>query len=312
MHAVLLFVQLLFAGFAVVGKAVLAAMPPLALAALRVAGATPLLLLIAWRHDRLLPRRGDLPKLAVLGLLGVTANQLLFVLGLERTTASNASILTPSVPVFALAIGAMLGLERPGPRQIAGVALSVAGALVMLDPRRMAHAGTTVGNALILSNCLCYALFLVLQRPLLQRLPWRTVIAWAFVFGGLGVLPVAAPEVLSFDWSGLSGKVWAGVIYLVLLATVIGYALNTWAVRRSSPSLVAAYTTVQPLFAALLAVGFLGERVGWREAIGFGCIAGGLALAGGGSRSHGTAPPEPPAKVAAADAAVEPASNARG
>ena len=281
MHATLLLVQLLFAGFAVVGKAVLAEMPPLVLAALRVAGATPLLLLMAWRRDRILPRRSDLPMLAVLGLLGVTANQVLFVFGLERTTATNASILMPSIPVFAVAIGGLLGLDRPGPAQLGGVALSIVGALVLLDPRRMAEApGTAVGNALILGNCLSYALFLVLQRPLLQRLPWRTVIAWAFLFGSAGVLPLAAPQLAAFSFAALSPPVWLGAAYVVLLATVLGYALNTWAVRRSSPSLVAAYTCAQPLFAAGLAFAFLGERLGWRELLGFAFIAGGLALAG--------------------------------
>jgi drug/metabolite transporter (DMT)-like permease len=279
---VLLLVQLLFAGFAVVGKAVLVAMPPLVLAALRVLGATPLLLLVAWRHDRVLPGRGELPRLALLGLLGVTANQVLFVFGLQRTTATNASILMLSIPVFAVALGGVLGVDRPDRRQLAGITLAVGGALVLLDPVGMTTApGTAAGNALILANCLSYALFLVLQRPLLQRLPWRTVIAWAFLFGSIGVLPLAAPELATFPLATLSAAVWLGVLYVVLFATVLGYALSTWAVRRSSPSLVAAYTTAQPLFAAGLAAAFLGERIGGAEIAGFACIAAGLALAGG-------------------------------
>ncbi len=288
-HAALLLVQLLFAGFSVVGKAVLVAMPPLVLAALRVLGATPLLLLLAWRHDRVLPRRSDLPLLALLGLLGVTANQVLFVLGLERTTATTASILMLSIPVFAVALSGLLGLGRPGLRQLGGVALAILGALVLLEPGSAGDApGTVLGNVLILGNCLCYALFLVLQRPLLDRLPWRTAIAWAFLFGGAGVLAVSLPQLAAFPLRDLDAAVWGGMVYVVVLATVVGYALSTWAVRRSSPSLVAGYTTVQPLFAAALAAAYLGEQLGWREAAGFACIALGLALVGGGSR---TVPP---------------------
>ena len=64
--------------------------------------------------------------------------------------------------------------------------------------------------------------------------------------------------------------------YIVAFPTIFSYSVNTWAVKRSSPSLAAAYTTAQPLVTALLASWFLGERLGWREAVGFLLIATGL------------------------------------
>jgi len=169
-HAVLCSVQIFFGIFHVVAKAVLAEMDPLALAGLRVLGAAPLLLAVAWHYDRVRPRLRDLPALALLGALGVFANQVLFILGLARTTATNAAILMVSVPVLAVGVAALLRIERLGPRRLLGVALAVAGALVLLDPGRLhLGPGVALGNALILTNGLCYATFLVLQRPLLAR-----------------------------------------------------------------------------------------------------------------------------------------------
>ncbi|HVS04311.1 MAG TPA: DMT family transporter [Thermoanaerobaculia bacterium] len=280
-HAGLLAAQLLFAGFHVVGKAVLDHLHPLTLAALRVGCATPLLLAIAWHHDRLLPRPRDLPHLVLLGALGVFANQVLFILGLQRTTATDAAILMPSIPVFAVALAALAGIERPGLKQVAGIGLAVGGALVMLRPWEGAWmAGGTLGNALILANCLAYAAFLVAQRPLLERLPWRTVIAWSFLFGGIGVVAVAIPQLAELTPATVPAAAWAGLAYIVLFPTAVGYSLATWAVQRSTPALVAAYTTLQPLFAAALAAAFLGERLGPAEGIGFVLIAAGLALVG--------------------------------
>lgn len=280
-HAALTAVQLIFGGFHVVAKAVLAALDPLELAGLRVIIATPVLLALAWRRDRVLPRWRDLPHLALLGLLGVFANQLLFIVGLDRTTASNAAILMPSIPVFAVALGAVARIERIGPRRLAGVALSVAGALAVLDPRRLTLGNeAAIGNLLVLLNCLSFAGFLVAQRPILARLPWRTVIAWSFLFGGGGVAAVSAPTIAAVDVAAVPAAAWWGVAYIVALPTVLAYSLNTWAVRRSSPAVVAAYTTLQPLFAAALAAAFLGERLGGREAAGFALIASGLWLAG--------------------------------
>jgi drug/metabolite transporter (DMT)-like permease len=275
--ATLVVVQVLFGGFPVAGKAVLAEVEPLALAALRVLGATPLLLWIAWQRDRRLPARRDLPLLALLGLLGVAANQVLFVLGLERTTATNAAILMVSIPIFTVVVAALLRVERPGPRRLAGVALAVLGALVLLRPWALTAArGVAVGNALILVNCLSYAAFLVLQRPLLARMPWRTVIAWSFLFGAVAVLAVAGPALLALEPAAVSPGTWLAIGYIVLFPTFVTYLLSTWAVARSSPATVAASTTLQPLVAAVLAVPLLGESLGWPEGVGFALIGSGL------------------------------------
>jgi drug/metabolite transporter (DMT)-like permease len=261
----------------VVAKAVLSDLAPLALAAVRVGLATPILLALAWRRDRVVPARQDLPILALLGGLGVFANQLLFITGLKYTTATNAAILMPSMPVFTVAAAAALGIEKIGRQRLVGILLSVAGALVLVNPLRFStDRDAALGNALILGNCLCYSLFLVLQRPVLARLPWRTVIAWSFLFGTLGVLPLAVPALAALEAAKVPAGTWLGVAYIIVFPTVFAYAASTWAVRRSSPALVAAYTTLQPLAAAALAGAFLGERFGWAEGVGFALIVAGL------------------------------------
>lgn len=276
-HLTLLGVQLLFSGFHVIGKAVLTEVPPLALAGFRVLAATPVLLVVAWSKDRVLPGGRDLAWLALLGFLGVFANQLLFIVGLSYTSATHASILMPSIPVFTVALGVAFGIERAGPWRILGVASAVTGALVMLRPLSFSLSSDTVfGDLLIVANALSYAAFLVLQRPVLQRLPWRTVIAGSFFFGGMGVVAVSAPTLARLEAGAISPEAWWGVAYVTLLATTLGYLLATWAVRRSSPLLVAAYTTLQPLASASLAALFLGERVGVREITGFALIVLGL------------------------------------
>ena len=278
-HLALLAVQLSFSGFHVVGKVVLESMPPLALAATRVLFATPLLLGLAWLKDRRLPAWRDLPFLALLGLLGVFLNQILFVIGLRYTTATNAAILMPSIPVFAVGLGWLTGVERIGRRRLLGVLLAALGALTLLDPRRFSLAeGTALGTLLILLNCLSYSSFLVLQRPLLARLPWRTVIAWSFLFGGTGVAVLGGPALTEAVQAGVAERIWLGVLYIALFPTFLGYLVNTWAVRRSSATLAAVYTTVQPLMTAALAALFLAERLGAPQIVGFVLIATGLWL----------------------------------
>jgi len=276
-HLTLIFVQFAFGTFHVVGKSLLDTMHPLALAGVRALFAAPLLFVIARRVDRVWPQRKDLPRLALLGMLGVFLNQVLFVLGLNFTTATNAAILMPSIPVFAAVAAGILGVERLGLHRLVGVGAAVAGALVMLDVFGFSMAGgAAFGNLLILVNCASFALFLVLQRPILKRLPPLTVIAWAYVFGGSAVVLVSFREVAAFAASLPDFWTVAGLAYIVLIPTTLAYALNTWAISRSSSTLAATYTTLQPLATATLAAIFLAETVGWREATGFVLIVTGL------------------------------------
>lgn len=286
-HAALVFVQAAFAGFHVVGKAVLAHLDPLALAGFRVLLATPLLFLMAWHLEHARVARRDLPALAALGFLGVFLNQVLFITGLQHTTATNAGILQPSIPVFTAAIAALFGVERLSLRQGAGIAVAVLGALVMLNPLEFHFgSGIMLGNLLLLLNCVAYAGYLVLQRPVLRRVPPLTATAWAFLFGALGVLAVSAPTMLRVRFAEAPALVWWGLLYIVLIPTALCYALNTWAVGRSSPSTAAAYVPLQPATAALLAAVFLGERPGVKEAAGFVLIISGLILVSQGLRRN--------------------------
>lgn len=272
-------VQLTFSGFHVIGKIVLETLPPLALAASRVLLATPLLIAVAWRVDHRPPPKRWLPHLVILGMLGVFINQVLFVLGLRYTSATNAAILMPSIPVFAAGIGWLTGIERIGRRRLSGVLFAAAGALAVLDPRRFSFEDASfLGTLLILVNCLSYSFFLVLQRPLLFHLPWRSVIAWSFLFGGIGVLVVGGPALVAVDLSTIPAAVWWGVLYIGLFPTFLGYLLNTWAVRRSSSTLAAAFTSIQPLLTALLALVWLDERPSSLQALGFVLIVTGLWL----------------------------------
>jgi len=285
-HLALLFVQVTFGGLHVFGRYVLFHVPPLAVAAVRILVSAPLLVLLALRVDRKVPPPGDLARLALLGFLGVFSNQLLYMVGLGRSTATNAAILMPSIPIFVALMAAAAGIERLTLPKAAGVSLAVAGALVMLDFSRATLTGSTLfGNVLLLLNCLVYAVYLVLQRPLLQRMHPLAVVSWVFLFGGAGVLVVSLPTLARLDPSTVPAGAWWGLAYIAVIPTGVNYALNSWAMVRSSPALVATYTTLQPVAAAVLAVFVLGERAGWREGAGFALIAAGLALVS--RRPHG-------------------------
>jgi len=257
----LIAVQFCFGVFPVLGKLALESFSPRAVLVWRLlAGASVLGAVAVLRHGRrALPPPRDLGRLALLSLLGVIINQLLFLEGLHRSTAVNAGLLMTVIPVATTGLAVALGLERPTRRRLWGTALAVVGVAVLFVGRGAGLAGETWrGDLLMTLNALSYSVYLVLAKPVLQRLPQIVVIAWVFGFGLLA-LPLLAigttwipPEATSAQWLALAG--------ILLLPTVLAYLLNTVVLARTHASTTATYVMLQPFIAAGLGIALLGER----------------------------------------------------
>jgi drug/metabolite transporter (DMT)-like permease len=277
---VLVVVQVLFATLALAGKIALRELLPPVLVLFRVSGAAAAFAVLERRSGAGGIRgRGDYARLALYSLLGVVANQLLYVQGLAYTTAINANILITTVPVFTLAIALVLRQERAAPLKVAGLALAMVGAVGLIGPGGLdlspRHA---LGNAMIALNALCYAAYLVLSKDILHRYPPLTVITWVFAFGALGVLPFGVPALLSSDLSAVSGTTWLAVLFIIAFPTVASYWLSLWALRRVESSRVAIYVYIQPVVTVLIAPWLLGERLGLSAALAGIAIFIGIAL----------------------------------
>ncbi|GAB5540832.1 MAG: DMT family transporter [Sandaracinaceae bacterium] len=259
-HAGLLAVQVGFASHYVVSKVAVRELSPAGLALVRatVAAAVMLGVHLLSRGAPRVPFR-DLAKLAGCAALGIAGNQLLFFSGLQRTTASNASVLVTTIPVFTLLVSLVLRRERATPKGVAGVALALAGVLYLLGAEALSLGPETViGDLMIVGNSLFYGTYLVLVADLARRHGSMTTVVWLFGFGALWVLPFGGQALLD-DAPGVRGTTWLLVAYIVLVPTIFTYLTNAWALRHAPPSIVAIYIYLQPVGATLLAVLFLDE-----------------------------------------------------
>lgn len=279
--AALVVVQVLFGGLAVAGKLVLPVVPPLALALLRLGAAAAILFALERAFVRApMPPRADLVRFAWFALLGVVLNQGLFLWGLQSTTATNAVLLVATIPAFTLLVAVLLGHERTTLGKVMGLVVSFAGvAVIVADSGLDLGVHTLVGNLLIVANALCYSVYLVLSRPVLQRYDPLTLIAWVFLLGTLEMALVGIPSLVSVDWSALTPASWTALGYALLGATVITYGLNAWVLRSMSASRVASFVYLQPLFGAFAAWLVLDEAITLEVVAGGLLILGGVALA---------------------------------
>jgi drug/metabolite transporter (DMT)-like permease len=251
-HASLLGVQVLFGLWPVAGAAVLGRITPGALVGYRLLLGAPLLALAARLFSEKLPSLSDLGRLAMLGAFGIAINQLLFVEGLSRAGPVNASLSILLLPAITLVIAALLGHERANPVRWVGVALAFVGAGLLVHVERFDLGNrAAVGNMMLVANVASYAMFIVLARPVFERLGALRGIAWVFVFGGLEALPFTLGDVFRTEWSTLPLWAWGSLAFILFGATLATYILNAYALRRVESSVVAVYVYVQPIIASV-------------------------------------------------------------
>lgn len=278
-HAALLTVALLFSGNYVVAKFGMQQLSPMAFSWLRIAGAAIVLWVLS-RNEEPIPRE-DRGRLVLFTILGVVVNAPLFLAGLALTSVQVAAILITAIPVFALGAAIALGREAASATKIGGIALACAGALLVVGGEVFLGTWQSMaGAALIIVNCLSYALYLVISKPTMARLSPRAVVARMFALGAVILLPISAPWLWTQNWDAVSRSGWIALLAVIAGPTVLAYLLNAWALRHADSSLVAAYTYVQPVLATILGVIFFAETLRANVLVAAVMIFSGVWLAG--------------------------------
>lgn len=277
----LISVQIFF-GFHYIGaKIILQHIPPRAWATIRILGAVAVLLPITVLARNHWPRSlADHARLALYALFGVVINQVFFVEGLSRTVASHSSLINTMIPVATLLIALLMRRERGTPGKIAGIALSMTGALYLLaHSGALPSAGILTGDLLTLVNALSFSFFLVISKPILARYSSAVVTSLLLTYGAIMISLIGAYDLVRTDLSAVPASVWGWGAFVILFATVGAYGLNAWALKRVESSLVALFIYIQPVIGSTLAVILLGERITLHLIIAAALIFAGLYVA---------------------------------
>ena len=261
----------------IISKIGMRSFEPLSFAWLRVAGSA--IALNAFVPGRGFTRR-DSWQIAGFALLGVVLNQTLFLAGLSLTTAHVAAILITTIPIFALATAILMRTERATLSKVAGIALALAGALLVIARQGLGEVTDSLAGALfIIGNCIAYALYLVLSKPSMSRLSPTRVVSRMFAVGAVVMLPIALRSLMREHWNAIPPNAWISLLLVIAGPTVAAYLINAWTLRYADSSLVAAYTYVQPVLTAILAAVFLHEEIHAVVAVAGVMIVSGVALA---------------------------------
>ena len=207
------------------------------------------------KHEHV-PRR-DLLRFIGASALGIVTNQCLYTLGLSITSPVNASIVTTSMPIFAMVLSAIILKEPITGKKALGVLMGCSGALILILTSVAATSdkvGDIRGDLLALGAQFSFALYLSLFNPLIKRYTVFTTNKWMFLWAAVFILPFSFSSVAAIDWQNVPANTWYETAYVVLFGTYVGYIFTMIGQRTLRPTVVSVYNYVQPVVSVIFSL----------------------------------------------------------
>lgn len=266
----------------VVGKWGMDGFDPLTFTVFRFVIATPLLFLLLFALEKnIRVQLKDCLELAMLGLVGITIYQTLFMAAVKYATATNASLMLAISPVFTAIFAWIAGQERLGSRGRWGSALSFTGVVfVLLFGTNKLAVGWDVlrGDLIGILASSIWGLYPVLAKRMLSKYSALKTMTYASLFGTFFVLIVGIKGAQALVWSEIPLAAWGSLIYSIVLVTVFGLVVWYQAISRVGANRVMAYMYAVPAVAVISAAIILREQIHLMQAVGAAVIFWGISM----------------------------------
>jgi drug/metabolite transporter (DMT)-like permease len=289
-----------WAGNMVVGRALRDDMPPVAMAFWRWTLAGALLLPFTWRalvaHRATLARHWKL--YALLGGIGVALFNTLGYIGLQTTTATNASLFNSLIPVLIVPFAWWLLGERATARQLVAIAISLVGVTVIVTRGELATLlalALNPGDLWVLSSMSLFALYTVLVRRKPDALAGLAFLATTVAFGWPLLAAGFAIEVATGEVTHWSPRALLAIAYWGTLPSIASYWLFNRGVAAVGANRAGLYLHLVPVYGVLLSTLLLGEPPRAYHFTGMALVFVGIALASRGRVADAASTPVAPA-----------------
>lgn len=199
----------------------------------------------------------DILLLGCAGLFALVFNQCSYTIGLNLTSPSNSSIMTTSMPIFAMVLSFFILKEPITWQKAGGVLLGCAGAVIIITTSATAgnaKVGNIWGDLLCMSAQLSFALYLSLFKPLIQKYSLFTVNKWMFTWATLLIWPFTLGHVSSIDFASVPMSTWWETGFVVFFGTYISYICMMVGQQTLRPTVVSVYNYMQPLVSVSVSV----------------------------------------------------------
>ena len=277
---------LLFSGMALVGtytalsKPLSAAFPVFLLGWLRFAIAA--VVMIPWlrRPADEAPLDGSIWRtLFAQSFFGNFLFSIFMLSGVALTSASAAGVVMAALPPLVALLSWWLLGERAGLRVLLATGLAAA-SIALLSPSGNGSSASShlTGNLLILACAACEAIYVILGKRLSHRLSPRRISALINLIGLALMTPLGLWQAIDFHPATVPAPIWILLIFYSIAASMISTWLWLSGLTRVPAAHSGVFTVGLPLAATAVAVGFLGEPLGWTQVAALALAVTGIVL----------------------------------
>lgn len=232
--------------------------------------------------------RRDWKLLVLGGCIGIFSFIFLFNLSLHYANPIDVAIIMTLPPAFVVGINVLTRGARPSAMEYVGLALSFAGAFVVIAVQHGADKGSDqlLGDVLALLSSLCYALYLVwTERPAKTYSP-VTMLKWIYLFASIPTLLLLPDLWKARIWHTAAWQPWFMIAFVVVCVSYVSYFLIAPAEKMISTELTSIYQYLVPVFAALGSLVFGIAGITWLQGAAMAIIVAGMVLSNIGKFRH--------------------------
>ena len=275
-HLAMLCATILWGAMSPIAKGVLetGVIDGLALSAIRIGGGAFLFFLAS-----LLPKsltndqpvdRQDLFTLFLASVIMISANQGLFIIGIQYTAPIDTTVMCTLTPVFTLLLAALFIGQKLTPLKIFGVLIGLIGALVIAfsETNSGIASNPLLGDTLCVLAQICAAVYYVFFLKIINKYSPFTIMKWMFMFSALTYVPCMIPFLKDITWSAIDSASILSLAYIIIFPTFTAYLIIPFSQRILKPTVLSMYAYLQPVVSAVLAAVMGLAIFGWSRIIG--------------------------------------------
>jgi len=209
----------------------------------------------------------DLPLLFFTGFIGTTIYFYFENNGIMLTTASVASIIIATIPVFTILGEALIYKTKPTWKLLFSIALSVAGVLMVMDiDLKEIFSGNGLGYLLMIGAVFAWVVYSLASKPLFKKYKEGTIAFYQSFFGMLMFIPFVFFE--TTYWDQITTPMIGHLLFLALIASAMGYYLYLYAIDQLGVGTSSLYINMIPVVTVIVSFLYLGESIGLLKVVG--------------------------------------------
>lgn len=261
----MVFAAVFWAGAFIAGKFSVAEFPPISLTFFRFLVSSIFILPILYFFEKDMKiKKKDFMSFVRLGVIGIIGYHVFFFACLKYTSPVNSSLIAATNPIMTTILSAIFLKEKVKPKNMLALGLSFFGVLLIItggNPSVLATMKFNIGDLLMLVAVLCWVIYAILSKKVLEKYSPIKVTTYAFLSATIILIPFVFLENPMMYLPKTTMLGWGSVFYMALFASVGGYLIQQISIKKIGPSKTALYVNLVPLLSMILAFFILKEAI---------------------------------------------------